>query len=371
MNRLYLIGTLACAAVFAVAAAADAGLNGQVFGFEEWQRAVSRLDVDPNEVVYPFHVSEEMKAWADEKLRPFGTVSSEIKLETLQQAFFDRGEFEFEYEGIRTLTAEEAFKARSGNCMSFTSLFVALSRSLGLTTFLVSVRRQPGVEKDNDIVVVNRHVVAGYRSPNKISIYDFYITSSAPYLSRRVIDDLAASAIYHTNLGGLAIRQSNYDEALRNLKVATVLAPEWAPAWVNLGVTYGRLGNEQAAFSAYQRALAAEPGNSSALINLAKMYQAQGREEEARTAMLAAVEGTRNPFTLIAMADAEMVRGNVGEARQYLRRARWWYGKEPEVYDALARLAAFEGEHEKAETHRQRAAELRMKVDGHAGDQPN
>ena len=371
MNRLHFIGTLACSAVLAVAVAADAGLNSQVFGFEEWQQAVSRLDVDPNEVVYPFHVSEEMRVWAKEKLRPLSAASSEIKLEALQQAFFDRGEFEFEYEGRRTLTAEEAFRARHGNCMSFTSLFVALSRSLGLPTFLVAVKRQPEVEKDDGLVVVNRHVVAGYRTPTKIYIYDFYITSSSPYLSRRVIDDLAASAIYHTNLGGLAIRQSNYDEALRNLEIATVLAPTWTPALVNLGVVQSRLGNEEAAFSAFQRALAAEPGNSSALVNLAKMYQAQGREEEARTAMLAAAEGTRNPFTLIAMADAEMVSGNVEEAGRYLRRARWWYGKEPEVYDALVRLAVLEGEEAKVEKYRQRAAELRMKVDGRAGDQPN
>jgi Flp pilus assembly protein TadD len=371
MKRLNVSVTLTCAAVLVLSVSADAGMNSRVFGFEEWQRAVSQLDVDPNEVVYPFHVSEEMKTWADEKLRPFNSVSSEIKLEALQQAFFDRGEFEFEYEGTRTLTAEEAFRARHGNCMSFTSLFVALSRSLGLPTFLVAVKRQPEVEKDDDLVVVNRHVVAGYRSPNKIFIYDFYVTSTAPYLSRRVMDDLTASAIYHTNLGGLAIRQSDYDEALRNLEIATVLAPEWAPAWVNLGVTYGRLGNGQAAFGAYQQALVAEPGNSSALVNLAKMYQEQGREEEARTAMLAAAKGTRNPFTLIAMADAEMVRGDLEGAGQYLRRARWWYGKEPEVHDAMARLAALEGEEAKAKKHRQRAADLRMKTTGRAGEQPN
>jgi len=58
-------------------------------------------------------------------------------------------------------------------------------------------------EKTDDLVVVNRHVVAGFRSPTKVYIYDFYVNTTAPYLSRRVIDDLAASAIYHTNIGGL------------------------------------------------------------------------------------------------------------------------------------------------------------------------
>jgi Flp pilus assembly protein TadD len=371
MNRPHTVGMLACGAILVAAVAVGAGLNTQVFGFEEWQQAVSRLDVDPNEAVYPFFASEEMREWAKEKMGPYSSFSPEVRLEALQQAFFERGEFEFQYEGLRTLTAEEAFTVRNGNCMSFTSLFVALSRSLGLPTFLVAVKRQPGVEKADNLVIVNRHVVAGYQSPTEIQVYDFFVTSSNPYLSRRVIDDLAASAIYHTNIGGLAIRRGNHDEALRNLEIATVLAPAWAPAWVNLGVVQSRLGHEEAAFSAFQRALAAEPGNSSALVNLANIYKAQGREEEARTAMLAAADGTRNPFTLIAMADTEMVRGNADEARQYLRRARWWYGKEPEVYDALARLAVLEGEDAKAEKLRHRATELRMKANARAGDQPN
>ena len=71
------------------------------------------------------------------------------------------------------------------------------------------------------------------------------------------------------------------------------------------------------------------------------------------------------------MADAEMLRDNLEEARQYLRRARWWYGKEPEVHDALARLAALEGDYGKAEKHSQRAAELRSRLSETEGYRPN
>jgi Flp pilus assembly protein TadD len=74
--------------------------------------------------------------------------------------------------------------------------------------------------------------------------------------------------------------------------------------------------------------------------------------------MRAAAESTRNPFTLIAMADVEMTRGEFDQARQYLRRARWWYGKEPEVFNALARLEHLEGNDAKAAKHLRRAAEL-------------
>jgi Flp pilus assembly protein TadD len=223
----------------------------------------------------------------------------------------------------------------------------------------VVARRQPEVEREGGLVVVNRHVVAGYRAPDRIYLYDFYVSSVASYANRKVIDDLGASALYHTNIGGREIRNKNYEEAKRQLEIATILEPEWAPAWVNLGVARMRTGDPDGAMDAYRRALEAEAGNSSALINMSKIYAERGMDEEARTALQAAAEGTRNPFTLIAMADAEMLRGDYSEARQYLRRARWWYGKEPEIYEALARLATLTEDHEKAEKHRMRARELR------------
>ncbi len=119
--------------------------------------------------------------------------------------------------------------------------------------------------------------------------------------------------------------------------------------------------NVDAALDAYQMALVAEPNNSSALVNMAKVFTDQGQDEEARTAMRAAAEGSRNPFTLIAMADVEMLHGNLDEARQYLRRARWWYGGEPEVHEALSRLARLEGEREKADKHQAKASALRQR----------
>ncbi len=347
-------------AAVALPAAADA--PDEVFGYEEWQHAVSELGLDPSQVVYPFEVNEEMVLWAEEQVRGYGSLGPESRLEVLQRSFFDEGRFEFEYDEDRTLTAKEAFTSRQGNCMSFTSLFVALSRSLDLPTFLLSVSRQPEIVKEEGLIVVNRHVVAGFRAPSKIYIYDFYVRNESPYMSQRVIDDVVASAIYHTNIGGYSIRVNDLDEAIRNLELAVVLAPRWAPAWVNLGVARSRLGDREGAFSSFQRALEVEPGNSSALVNLARIYREDGLEEEAENAMRAAAESTRNPFTLIALADAEMTRGNFDKARQYLKRARWWYGKEPDVYHAMARLARLEGDDERAQKFSERAVQLRLEA---------
>ena len=362
MNSLRRVGSLVALAMLVLAGSAVGSPNPQSFGYEEWEDAVKVRDVDPRDAVYPFRVTPEMVAWAEDKVRAYSTANPETRLDVLQRALFDANEFDFSYDEIRTLTAEDAFAVRSGNCMSFTAMFVALSRSLEIPTFLVSVRKQPGVQREGGLVVVNRHVVAGYRGPSKMHIFDFYVSTSAPYVTQMVIDDVMASAIYHTNLGGLAIREGDLDGALRHLELATALSPEWAPGWINLGVVHYRLGDVDGALRHYQQALSVEPGNSSALTNMAHVYGDLGREVEARTALKAAADKTKNPFTLISMADSEMVRGDLNGARKYLRRARWWYGREPEVYDALARLARLERDDNKAEKYSRRAAELRSRV---------
>ena len=328
-----------------------------------WAAEVARLGVDPDRAVYPFSPSPAMEGWANDVLRDHGTDDPTERLMALQRALFD-GAFGFEYDQDLTLTAREAFEARRGNCMSFTSLFVTLARLTGVDAFLMSVQRPPEVDRVDDLVVVNRHVVAAYRSdPGTYRIFDFYLRSATSYIGQRALDDVAVTAMFHTNLGGDAIRAGEMDEAVHHLRIATTLAPDWAPGWINLGVANSRLGDPDAAFEAYRRALEADPHCSSALTNMAAIYQEQGLEMEADNALRAAAHQTTNPFTLIAMADAEMLAGRPGSARKYLKRAKRWYPTEPAVHLALARLASLLGDTDRAARHQQRAEALAASTD--------
>ncbi len=358
MSKCFVARAVSVLVMFAVSGIAWANPKPRFFGYEEWEQAVIERQLDPRDVVYPFEATPEMMAWAEEKLQSHTQKDGFLQLTALQNALFNTS-YSFVYDNMRTLTAADAFAAREGNCMSFTSLFVAISRGLGYPTFLASVRRAPGVEKTDGVIVVNHHVVAAFRSPRRVHTFDFYTTSTEPHFHKRVIDDIAASAMFHTNLGGESIRNGDLDEARRHLEIATTLMPDRAPGWINLGVTRFRLGEVEGALDAYRSALLADPLNPSALTNMSIAYRFLGREEEAQTALRAAAEDTRSPFTLIAMADVDMVQGNLESARRYLRRARWRYGKEPEVYDALARLALHERDDAKAEKNTRHAAELR------------
>lgn len=323
-----------------------------------WARELVRRGVDPDVAVYPFNPSLEMEAWAEEVLQEHPDSTPIWRLTALQTALFD-SDFDFRYDASLTLAAEQAFAARRGNCMSFTSLFVTLARMSGVEAFLMSVQRPPEVDRLDDLVVVNRHVVAAYlESPGTYRIFDFYLRSATSYMGQRRLDDVVATAMFHANLGGDAIRAGDLDLAVRHLGIATTLAPDWAPGWINLGVARSRRGDPDGAFEAYRSALEADPRDASALTNIAAIYRDQGLVKEAENALRAAAHQTNNPFTLIAAADAEMLAGKLKTAGKYLRRARRWYPDEPEVRLAMARLATHLGDPARAARYQQKAAEL-------------
>jgi len=348
------------AGLILVALAAGHGLAMETnrFGRDVWTREIQHLGVDPADVVYPFSVSPEMERWVEETLRRSHGSGRLEKLEAMQAALFEK-DFNFEYDSDLTLIASEAFDERRGNCMSFTALFVSLARTAGIHAFLMSVQRDPEVDREDGLVVLNRHAVAAFKSAvGEVRIFDFYVRGSEPYAGERVIDDVTATAMYHTNLGGSAIRLGDLTEAIRHLDFATTLAPDWAPGWINMGVARHRNGEPDGALDAYRKALGADPHDSSALTNMAVIYEERGLYDEADNALRAAAKQTTNPFTLIAIADAEMVRGRYDAARRYLRKAKKRYRSEPEVYRALARLAVRQGEMAKARKHQRRADEL-------------
>lgn len=344
----------------AVGCAHSGAVQTSRFGRDDWERALRRAGVKDEQVSYPFETTPEIDGWVRATLRTELGESVVQQLRALQDALF-RTDFRFTYEEDLTLPASEAFRQRRGNCMSFTALFVTMARSAGIPAFLMAVRRTPEVDREEDLVVVNRHVVAGYQNGNQVHLFDFYIRSSAPFVHEFVIDDVLASAMYENNLGGAAIRHGDLSTAVRHLEIATALAPRWAAGWVNLGVARFRAEDTNGAIAAYERALRVEPNDPSALVNLAHVYRYLGLAEQADAALEAAAHRTTNPFTLIAMADAELTRENLSSAGRYLRKARRWYGDEPAVWEAMARLARHRGDPETARRHEARAERLRAK----------
>lgn len=302
----------------------------------QWEAQLRARGVDPMTVPNPLAYSPEMRA---EALRFAGPGDEIDRLRRLQDALFDAQRFPFAYDVKTTLTAAEAYYRREGNCLSFTNLFLAMGRSLGIAVQGGLITRLRGSEREDDLILVNTHVVAMITHGGGTTYFDFDHTRRQQPTVVRPLDDLWMTALYLNNRGADHLRLRHPEVAARLFENAVKLAPEFGAAWGNLGVARRRLGDVPGALAAYAEALRGDPTNPTVLSNLAFLYISLGRTTEADAALAAAKFSAASPHLLLVRGDVDLARGRVLEARRlYLRAARL----EPRLAEAWLALARAE-----------------------------
>lgn len=321
----------------------------------QWREELNRRGVDVHQVPNPLAVGDVMFTEANDLA---GNGAPLERLRRLQTAFFDDKVFPFRYANRGTYTAAEAFARREGNCLSFTNLFVAMGRSLGIPVTTALVTRAQASEKEGDLIIVNNHVVAAYPYGTEWDYFDF---DRRPHERPKVykpLDDLWITALYLNNRGADELRAGHPDIALRYFDYATRLAPGFPPAWGNLGVARRRLGDIQGALDAYARALAISADDPTILGNLASLYRYLGRESEAETALKAANLAAATPHVLIVRGDLELAQGRTKKAISLYKRARSLGPKLADPWVALARAEMARSRPEAARKDLERALAL-------------
>jgi len=227
-----------------------------------------------------FSLDGEMQEFV-RQVRDFGGNSS-MKVIHLLQAMKQQGLFSLEYNEALTHTVSATFHERRGNCLSFTMLFIALARETGLHARYQLVDVPPQWNLDSDLVVIGNHVNAVIDSrTDRDLVVDFNKANFRGNFVTHKIDDAYAAALFYTNLGAEAILRRDYPQSFTLLREAVHARSDVAPAWVNLGVLYGRQGLYDYAEASYLRALQIAPRERSALANLAGIYEELGDKERA------------------------------------------------------------------------------------------
>lgn len=343
MNRLWAAATAAL--VLALSGCASGAPDRRV-----WLRDIQRLGLDPNKLTNPVAYTEEM---ADIARAAAGEGTDRDRLHRLQQFLFDDERFPFEYETTGTYGAEEAFRLRRGNCVSFTSLFVALGRAIGIPLQAALIHRGEA-EREGNTVVVYSHMVAALLKPGSLTVYDFAQERDRPISGLMLIDDVWLSAVYLNNWGTEKLRRGEVRQATEDLELAIRLAPDFTATYGNLGVARRMAGDVEGAFAIYRRALEIDAENPSILNNLASLYRSLGRPEEASAALRAADLSGATPFVLITRGDLELEQGKLKKALRLYRRAHRLAPDLPEPLVAIARV----------ELERERPRAARRALDG-------
>jgi tetratricopeptide (TPR) repeat protein len=331
---------------------------GFVVSPERWRAGVARRGVDPADAPNPMEATPPLRAAA----KALGGVGhDEDRLARLRDALLDGRTFTFEYEKSATFSAAETFDRRRGNCVSFTNLFIALGRSLGIRLQAALLSSRGVSEREGDLIVTYTHMVAVYPVPggNAVRLYDFYQIADQPGGRLTLLDDFAVAAIRASNDGIAALNRGETGAAVRDLEIAVKLAPRLGSLHANLGLARWRAGDVPGAFAALREGLRAEPGCPPILQNLAALYVDQGRPAEARAAMAALDVRRASSYAFIVRGDLAL---SGGDAKGAIRDYREAASLDPALADPWLAIARAERGRGRADASR-KAARKALKRD--------
>lgn len=302
-------------------------------------------------------ISGEMKRFLEEQVMVKKGQTERLK--ALIEVIFDKSRLDFRYTDSRTYTAAHTFGSRSGNCLSFTAMFIVMARYVGLDARFQEVYHYATWTKRENLVVFNRHIDALVEADGKWVEVDFSFSTDKKFRSSRVVDDSRARAHYYNNIGAEALLVKDYGKAEARLKQAIGQDEGFAPAWTNLGLLYQHRGRPRLAEAAYKRAILLDSDDTTAAVNLWQLYKKQGhRQKAAQLERRIKKSRRKNPFYHYSLGRRALADGKFKEALGHFKQAVHKNPREAEFYSQLAAACFKLGDRSKAEKYLRRAEKL-------------
>lgn len=265
-------------------------------------------------------VSAEMQAFLD---RHVARRASRLpRLRQLGRAISAQHSLGLKYDET-TRTAAQTFRVRRGNCLSFSNMFVAMARQVGLKAYYQEVDTPADWSFRNDALVLNRHVnVIVDLGRGGEHVVDFNMDDFRTSYDRRRISDARALAHYDNNVAVERMQAGETASAFLYFRRAVERDASFSPAWTNMGILYLREGYPAYAEAAYLQALNAAGGDLVAMSNLASLYEQLGDHERAvRYRHRVADHRNRNPYYRFQLARNAMLAQDYDAAIGHLKYA--------------------------------------------------
>ncbi|MGD8417925.1 MAG: tetratricopeptide repeat protein [Pseudomonadales bacterium] len=267
------------------------------------------VDVSAVPEVNILETSDAMHAFLEEEVGH--TTIAATKFRRLLGGLADHGYFAASYAANATRTAAETFRWKSGNCLSYTSMFIAMARGVGLDARYQVVSVPPSWDADAGYLIRYTHVNVlmrrmgnGRALPREFAV-DFNDVLPDPDYPRHMISDREATALFYANRSISLLRAGNMRDSFVYLKKAIAMDSDNADLWINLGAFYAKQEHYQDALAAYQVALHHDPHHRSALAGIGRAYEMLGNHEEAeKYAQEVRRYRERNPYYHYALAQA-------------------------------------------------------------------
>ncbi len=299
----------------------------------------------PDEIVIPFEFPESQGPRARRIVEGIGAEKDRVR--ALVNAMFDPYEWGLRYSAQgATTNASETLERRAGNCLDLASVFIGLSRSVGIrASYMDASRSIRETRALGDGLTVNAgHITAVVESAGGPITLDF--SSERDIVSYRVISDLEAIANFYNNRGFERIEAAedqgvsvDWADAAGDFRRAVQVFPAFARAWNNLGIAAARLGRPDEAVAHYRAAIALDPGFAAPHNNLGLLHLRRGELGDAlRELESAARLAPTAAHTQYELAVARQRVGDVDGAREAAERALQLRKGYPEAESLLRSL---------------------------------
>ncbi|MCY3858070.1 MAG: hypothetical protein OXG25_04090 [Gammaproteobacteria bacterium] len=256
--------------------------------------------------------------------------SRRFRVHSLMNKLAEHGYYVDYYDAGLTLTANQAFALKQGNCLSYTHMFIALAREAGLDARYELVRAPPMYSVSDGVLEHQVHIRSRVMWPMEFSRSD---VDGVWRIPTGVARSLAAPRV---NLE----RYISVDFNERNIREfdGTIVSDDFALALhlANNAVEYWKRRDETKAFSYIVEAIRRAPRYADHWVNLATFYARQGLTDEALLINRYAL--SLNPHHVIALAGVvqHAEKGELTRAKSRLQRLR---NNNPHYQFALAQRA--------------------------------
>ncbi len=301
----------------------------------------------------PMYIGPEIKQFLDQKVDR--SLPELERLQALVAAVFHSSDLRFVY-APETRTAEETFKERSGNCLSFAILFISMARYLNLDARFREVEIAPVWTKSGDFVNLSQHVNSAVFVGGRAYAVDVFPGVNPIEIGGQVVPDARGLAHYYNNKGVDELSKGNAPAAEIYFKQALAADPTTVSVWINYGAARLHVGDLKEAEKYFRKALELKPNSPAAMSNLANVCESTGRLKEAQRYREKVREfREKNPYHHYNLGLEAFEAGRYQEAVDQYRKAIHLKGAEHNFYFALARAYGMLGQKDAAVSNLQLA----------------
>ncbi len=300
-------------------------------------------------------ITPEMARFAEQAIANKADLFDKVK--ALHMALLKpvaQGGREITYSAFTTETPIKTFNDRKANCLSFTLLYVALARHLGIDAHVNEVIVPPKWDmRESGQLYYMQHVNVKISLRNNLNsqhigsfslipdqaIIDLAMSLYRPTYPQKTITDELAAAKFYSNRGMEFSAEGNYRDAFLYLRKAIQIDSQQSYIWNNFGSLYRRNELFQATEIIYLYGLKLNPDDLTIMNNLSGVYQKTGDTNQATLFYnLATRHRQANPYYQYILAHSAFDSGDYIKALMYVKRAINREKTEPRFYQLTARI---------------------------------